>query len=46
VIDTVRRLQLLNGWDDLDLTLQHQSAIRTYREQRSRNQAWAFPMLS
>jgi 3-isopropylmalate/(R)-2-methylmalate dehydratase small subunit len=45
-IDPVRRLQLLNGWDDLDLTLQHQTAIRTYREQRSRNQAWAFPMLS
>jgi 3-isopropylmalate/(R)-2-methylmalate dehydratase small subunit len=45
-IDPVRRLQLLNGWDDLDLTLQHQPAIRNYREQRSRDQAWAFPKLS
>jgi 3-isopropylmalate/(R)-2-methylmalate dehydratase small subunit len=46
VIDPVRRLQLLNGWDDLDLTLQHQSAIQSYREQRSQNQDWAFPKLS
>jgi 3-isopropylmalate/(R)-2-methylmalate dehydratase small subunit len=45
-IDSVRRMQLLNGWDDLDLTLQHKSAIRNYREQRSRNQDWAFPKLS
>ena len=45
-IDAVRRLQLLNGWDDLDLTLQHQPAIHTYREQRSRDQAWAFPKIS
>jgi 3-isopropylmalate/(R)-2-methylmalate dehydratase small subunit len=46
VTDPVRRLQLLNGWDDLDLTLQHQSAIQTYREQRSRDQAWTFPKLN
>jgi 3-isopropylmalate/(R)-2-methylmalate dehydratase small subunit len=45
-IDPVRRLQLLNGWDDLDLTLQHQPAIRNYREKRLRNQAWAFPAIS
>jgi 3-isopropylmalate dehydratase small subunit len=42
----VRRMQLLNGWDDLDLTLQHQTTIRNYRDQRSRDQAWAFPALS
>jgi 3-isopropylmalate/(R)-2-methylmalate dehydratase small subunit len=46
MIDAVRRLQLLNGWDDLDLTLQHRSAIQIYREQRSRDQGWAFPKLS
>jgi 3-isopropylmalate/(R)-2-methylmalate dehydratase small subunit len=45
-IDSVRRMQLLNGWDDLDLTLQHQTTIRNYRDQRSRDQAWAFPALS
>jgi 3-isopropylmalate/(R)-2-methylmalate dehydratase small subunit len=45
-IDSVRRMQLLNGWDDLDLTLQHQTTIRNYRDQRSRDQAWAFPELS
>jgi 3-isopropylmalate/(R)-2-methylmalate dehydratase small subunit len=45
-IDPVRRLQLLNGWDDLDLTLQHQSTIQHYREHRSQNQDWAFPKLS
>jgi 3-isopropylmalate/(R)-2-methylmalate dehydratase small subunit len=46
VIDSVRRLQLLNGWDDLDLTLQHQTVIRNYRDQRSRDQAWAFPTIN
>jgi 3-isopropylmalate/(R)-2-methylmalate dehydratase small subunit len=45
-IDPVRRLQLLNGWDDLDLTLQHQTAILSYREQRSQVQPWAFPTVS
>jgi 3-isopropylmalate/(R)-2-methylmalate dehydratase small subunit len=45
-IDAVRRLQLLNGWDDLDLTLQHKPVIENYREQRSHNQSWAFPKIS
>ena len=45
-IDPVRRMQLLNGWDDLDLTLQHQAAIRNYRERRASDQAWAFPAIS
>ncbi len=46
VIDPVRRLQLLNGWDDLDLTLQHQAVIQDYRGRRARNQAWAFPTIN
>jgi 3-isopropylmalate/(R)-2-methylmalate dehydratase small subunit len=34
LIDPVHRLQLLNGWDDLDLTLQHRAAIEAFRADR------------
>ncbi len=46
VIDPVRRLQLLNGWDDLDLTLQHEAAIKRYGENRRREHAWVVPAVS
>ena len=42
-IDPARRLQLLNGWDDIDLTLQHQSDIAAYRERRLAGHAWIIP---
>jgi 3-isopropylmalate/(R)-2-methylmalate dehydratase small subunit len=42
-IDPVRRLQLLNGWDDLDLTLRHVGDIAAYRAARLANVRWAFP---
>lgn len=42
-LDPVRRLQLLNGWDDIDLTNQHRAAIRDYRNNRERSHPWAFP---
>lgn len=42
-IDPVRRLQLLNGWDDLDLTARHSAEIAAYRERIAREQAWRFP---
>jgi 3-isopropylmalate/(R)-2-methylmalate dehydratase small subunit len=33
-IDPFRRDCLLNGWDDIDLTLQHEAAIRAYEQSR------------
>lgn len=42
-IDPVRRLQLLNGWDDLDLTLRHRSEIDLYRCRRKEQQPWIWP---
>lgn len=33
-IDAVRRLQLLNGWDDIDITLRYQQEIAAYRARR------------
>lgn len=45
VIDPVRRLQLLNGWDDIDLTGRHSANITAFREARKRAQPWAWPSL-
>lgn len=42
-IDPVRRLQLLNGWDDIDLTLRHTAEIADYRTNRAASQPWTFP---
>lgn len=40
-VDPVRRLQLLNGWDDIDLSLRHQNEIRAYKSKLSDEQPWA-----
>ncbi len=42
-IDPVRRLQLLNGWDDIDLTEQHRPAIETYRARAVAERPWTRP---
>lgn len=42
-IDDIWREKLLNGWDDIDLTLSHQPAIAAYREDIKENQTWRFP---
>ena len=42
-IDPVRRLQLLNGWDDIDLTKRHQDDIARYRQARIATQPWSVP---
>lgn len=44
-LDPVRRLQLLNGWDDLDLTLQHSQAIVAYRAKLAADRPSALPRL-
>jgi 3-isopropylmalate/(R)-2-methylmalate dehydratase small subunit len=43
LIDSVRRQQLLNGWDDLDLTLQHRDAIDRFRTLHHEERPWAVP---
>jgi 3-isopropylmalate/(R)-2-methylmalate dehydratase small subunit len=42
-VDPVRRQQLLNGWDDIDLTERHRAAIDTYRAARRQAIPWSWP---
>lgn len=42
-IDPVRRLQLLNGWDDIDLTDRHGDEIASYRSRRMAEAPWVVP---
>jgi 3-isopropylmalate/(R)-2-methylmalate dehydratase small subunit len=42
-VDPVRRLQLLNGWDDIDLTDSRSADIARYRKTRAETSSWAFP---
>jgi 3-isopropylmalate/(R)-2-methylmalate dehydratase small subunit len=44
-VDPVRRQQLLNGWDDIDLTLQHRAAIAAYKAARGVAAPWAVEIL-
>lgn len=37
------RTKLINGWDDIDLTLQHADAIRSFRDSRHSTDGWAWP---
>jgi 3-isopropylmalate/(R)-2-methylmalate dehydratase small subunit len=46
VVDPVRRLQLLNGWDDIDLTLRHTADIGSYRLTRLAGSPWAWPTIN
>jgi 3-isopropylmalate/(R)-2-methylmalate dehydratase small subunit len=39
-IDPFRKRCLLNGWDDIGLTLQHADEIRAFEEQRLREHPW------
>lgn len=41
-IDPVWRLKLMHGWDDIDLTRAHASAIASYAERRAAAAPWAF----
>jgi 3-isopropylmalate/(R)-2-methylmalate dehydratase small subunit len=42
-IDPVRRLQLLNGWDDIDLTMRHKPAIVAFAHARAKELPWTIP---
>ncbi len=42
-IEPVRRLRLLNGWDDLDLTDRHTAEITAFRAKRLSTAPWVLP---
>ncbi len=42
-IDPVWKTQLLNGWDDVDLTLAEQAAIDRFRAEDASARPWAIP---
>ncbi|MEP3048622.1 MAG: 3-isopropylmalate dehydratase small subunit [Roseibium sp.] len=42
-LETSRRTKLINGWDDIDLTLQHLPDIARHREQQVRDVSWTWP---
>ena len=42
-LDDTRRTVLVNGWDDIDLTLAREADIARYRERRRREASWAWP---
>jgi 3-isopropylmalate/(R)-2-methylmalate dehydratase small subunit len=41
-VDTFRKECLLNGWDDIGLTLRHADEIRAFEERRKREMPWLF----
>ena len=41
-VDAFRRECLLNGWDDIGLTLRHAEAIKAFEERRRHQQPWLF----
>ncbi|HIJ21655.1 MAG: 3-isopropylmalate dehydratase small subunit [Gammaproteobacteria bacterium] len=41
-IDEFRKYRLLNGLDDIGLTLQHQDSVKTYEERRKAEAPWLF----
>jgi 3-isopropylmalate/(R)-2-methylmalate dehydratase small subunit len=42
-IDPIRRLRLLNGWDDLDLTDRRKAEIAAFRTRRFTTSPWVVP---
>ena len=42
-IDPIWKLQLLNGWDDIDLTLNEAQAIAAFRARDEKARPWALP---
>ena len=41
-IDDSRKQSLLNGWDEIGLTLRHADEIRSYEGQRKLSEPWIF----
>jgi 3-isopropylmalate/(R)-2-methylmalate dehydratase small subunit len=45
-IDPVRRRQLINGWDDIDLTASYLETISAFKRRRRADAPWAWPNTS
>lgn len=43
VVDPVSRNQLLNGWDDIDLTDRYRDQIAAFKSQDRKRRPWAMP---
>jgi 3-isopropylmalate/(R)-2-methylmalate dehydratase small subunit len=41
-IDATRKHNLLNGLDEIGLTLQHKDEIKAYEEKRKKSEPWIF----
>ena len=41
-VDPFRKECLINGWDDIGLTLRHADAIHAYEDRRRHEQPWLF----
>jgi 3-isopropylmalate/(R)-2-methylmalate dehydratase small subunit len=41
-IDPFRKECLVNGWDEIGLTLRHQDEIKAYEERRKKSEPWIF----
>ncbi|HTS85328.1 MAG TPA: 3-isopropylmalate dehydratase small subunit, partial [Usitatibacter sp.] len=41
-IDPFRKECLVNGWDEIGLTLRHSDEIKAYEEKRKRSEPWIF----
>jgi 3-isopropylmalate/(R)-2-methylmalate dehydratase small subunit len=41
-VDTTRKENLLNGWDEIGLTLRHSDDIKAYEEERKKIEPWIF----
>ena len=45
ITDTAQ-LKLINGWDDIDLTRDHNNDIQTFRAEHRKNAPWAVPQIN
>jgi 3-isopropylmalate/(R)-2-methylmalate dehydratase small subunit len=45
-IDPVRRMRLLNGWDDIDLTESYRAQIAAFKTKDKAERPWAAPRIS
>lgn len=43
VLDDSWAMKLINGWDDIDLTLNHSAAIAAFKQKRGQTAPWAWP---
>jgi 3-isopropylmalate/(R)-2-methylmalate dehydratase small subunit len=45
-IDTAQQVQLLNGWDDIDMTMRHHAEIQTFKAGLLARAPWSWPKAS